>query len=186
MLLIFWRAVSLSCILPPLILAIIKGELKINKFGDGFLRCEVCGRRIFGEPQKVLIERAKMTVCENCAKLGSIRWKTQAPKLRRKTAKPPLRTLKSRRHTTTSESLELVEDFSLQVRQKREKLGLSHEDLGRKIGEKVRGTPRRSGRLAAPRPDRCSSRLWESTPHTTPLRGDGKDSGVVGGVTRCR
>jgi len=35
------------------------------------------------------------------------------------------------------ETLELVEDFSFRVRQAREKLGLSQEDLGRKLNEKV-------------------------------------------------
>ncbi|HEX68750.1 MAG TPA: TIGR00270 family protein, partial [Candidatus Bathyarchaeota archaeon] len=33
--------------------------------------------------------------------------------------------------------LELIEDYSVKVRQARERLGLSHEDLGKKIGEKV-------------------------------------------------
>lgn len=36
-----------------------------------------------------------------------------------------------------TQTLELVDDFNLRVRQAREKLGLSHEDLGRKIGERV-------------------------------------------------
>ena len=39
--------------------------------------------------------------------------------------------------STINEALELVDDFGLRVRQGREKLGLSHEDLGRKIREKV-------------------------------------------------
>ena len=36
-----------------------------------------------------------------------------------------------------TENLELTRDFALQVRRAREGLELSHEDLGRKIGEKV-------------------------------------------------
>ena len=36
-----------------------------------------------------------------------------------------------------TEALELVGDFGLRVRRAREELELSHEDLGRKIGEKV-------------------------------------------------
>ena len=34
-------------------------------------------------------------------------------------------------------SLELVEDFRTKVRKAREKLGLSHEELGKKLNEKV-------------------------------------------------
>jgi putative transcription factor len=36
-----------------------------------------------------------------------------------------------------AESLELVDDVGIKVRQAREKTGLSHEDLGKKISEKV-------------------------------------------------
>ena len=35
------------------------------------------------------------------------------------------------------DSLELIDDYSVRVRQARERLGLTHEDLGKKIGEKV-------------------------------------------------
>lgn len=36
-----------------------------------------------------------------------------------------------------AENLELVDNFGSHIRQAREKMGLSHEDLGRKISEKV-------------------------------------------------
>ena len=36
-----------------------------------------------------------------------------------------------------TEALELVDKFGLRIRRAREKLELSHKDLGRKIGEKV-------------------------------------------------
>ena len=35
------------------------------------------------------------------------------------------------------ESVELAEDFGAKIRQAREKLGMDHEDLGKKISEKV-------------------------------------------------
>jgi putative transcription factor len=39
--------------------------------------------------------------------------------------------------TTVDTGLELAEDFDVKIRQAREKLGLSHEDLGKRISEKV-------------------------------------------------
>ncbi len=101
------------------------------------VQCEVCGRRIFGKPHKVVIEGAKMMVCGECAKLGSIYWETRAPQRRRRAVKLPPRSSKRKPPSKVTETLELVDDFDSRVRQGREKMGLSHEDLGRRIGEKV-------------------------------------------------
>jgi putative transcription factor len=46
-------------------------------------------------------------------------------------------TPKKRQAPKLAEEVELVKDFSSRVRQGREKMELSHEDLGKKIGEKV-------------------------------------------------
>lgn len=81
-----------------------------------------------------------MIVCGKCAKLGSISWEMQTPQRVKKLAKPkpPLpRTLKKRQPPKLAEELELVNDLGSCVRQGREKMGLSHKYLGKKIGEKV-------------------------------------------------
>ncbi|MFQ6080065.1 MAG: multiprotein bridging factor aMBF1 [Candidatus Bathyarchaeia archaeon] len=101
------------------------------------MRCEVCGRRIFGKPHKAVIEGAKLLVCGECVKLGSIYWETRAPQRRRRLVKPPPKISKRKPPPTITEALELVDDFGSRVRRGREKLGLTHEDLGRRIGEKV-------------------------------------------------
>jgi len=104
------------------------------------VRCEVCGHRIRGKPYKATIEGAKMIVCGKCAKLGSISWEMQIPQRVKKLAKPKsplLRTPKKKQPPKLAEELELVNDFSSRIRQGREKMELSHEDLGKKIGEKV-------------------------------------------------
>ncbi len=104
------------------------------------MQCEVCGHRIEGKPYRAIIEGAKMTVCEECAELGSVSW--EAPQVKRtvkKKAKLTLKILPKRMppELGLTQTLELADDFSLRVRRAREKLGLSHEDLGKKIGEKV-------------------------------------------------
>jgi putative transcription factor len=93
-----------------------------------------------GKPYKATIEGAKMIVCGKCAKLGSISWEIQTPQRVKKLAaplSPPLRAPKKRQPPKLAEEMELVNDFSVRVRQGREKMELSHEDLGKRIGEKV-------------------------------------------------
>jgi len=105
------------------------------------LRCEVCGRRINGKPLKVIIEGAKLTVCIECSKLG----KTYYEEPKQRVASPKVGTAlrpliiqtKKPQAPKVDTSLELVENFDLKIRQAREKLGLSHEQLGKRINEKV-------------------------------------------------
>lgn len=83
-----------------------------------------------------------MVVCGRCAGLASDFWELPPPTLKpQRKARSAIRlppTLQVKRQLPeTNQTLELVDDFSLQVRKARRKLGLSHEDLGRKIGEKV-------------------------------------------------
>jgi putative transcription factor len=104
-----------------------------------WLHCEVCGSRIRGTPYRAMIEGAKLTVCGECAKLGSILWEAKSePRLKKIAKRLPQPMLAARKKPVKlQETLELVEDFSSRVRQAREKLGLSQEDLGRKLNEKV-------------------------------------------------
>ena len=103
------------------------------------MQCEVCGRQIFGNPIRSIIEGAKMRVCAECAKLGSGYWEPKPQRRAKRSPKPqpitPL--LKRKLRSTVTETLELVGDLGQRVRQAREGLELSHEDLGRKIREKV-------------------------------------------------
>jgi len=80
-----------------------------------------------------------MTVCAECSKLGSGYWEPKPQRRAKKSTKyPPIQPFaKRRQRMTVPETLELVGDFGQRVRQAREGLELSHEDLGRKIREKV-------------------------------------------------
>ena len=104
------------------------------------MQCEVCGRKILGKPVNATIEGAKMIVCGKCAKLGTVYFEeppSPALRKRRVTTRPRTKFSLKKQPPKVTETLELVENFSLQIRQAREHLGLNHEDLGRKIGEKV-------------------------------------------------
>jgi len=104
------------------------------------LRCEVCGRRIIGPPYKAMIEGAKMLVCNECSKLGSVYWEAKTePRMKKISKRLPQTVLAPRRQPSiiVEESVELIDDFGVKVRKAREKLGMSHKDLGKKISEKV-------------------------------------------------
>ena len=105
------------------------------------MRCEVCGRRIIGKPFNVIIEGAKLTVCKECSKLGKIYFEEPKQKiagLRLGTRpKPLIIQAKKPEAPNVDTNSELVENFDLKIRRAREKLGLSHDELGKKINEKV-------------------------------------------------
>jgi len=81
-----------------------------------------------------------MLVCSECSKLGSIYWEAKTePRMKKVSRRLPQPVIAPRKQPsiTVEESVELIDDFSVKVRQAREKLGMNHEDLGKKISEKV-------------------------------------------------
>lgn len=105
------------------------------------LRCEVCGRKIHGEPITALIEGAKLTVCSECSRHGKIIYDEPKPKaLMAKpsgTRRPLAIQIKKPPEISVDTSIELVENYGDKIREAREKFGLSHEDLGKRLNEKV-------------------------------------------------
>ena len=105
------------------------------------MRCEVCGRRINGKPFKVIIEGAKLTVCVECSKLGKTYYEEPKQELTvlrsRAPGKPLIVQIRKPQAPKVDTSLELVANYAAKIRQAREKLGLSHDDLGKRINEKV-------------------------------------------------
>jgi putative transcription factor len=105
------------------------------------MQCEVCGRKIIGKQYKAIIEGAIMLVCSECAHYGTRSWEAETkPKTK------PIQPLKPKPITLhvpsvhkaiQEEALELIEDYPKKIRQAREKLNLTHEELGRKINERV-------------------------------------------------
>ena len=105
------------------------------------MQCEVCGRKIIGKQYKAIIEGAIMLVCNECAHYGTRHWEAET-KPKTKPIQPPkpkplAPPVPSVQNAVQEEALELVEDYPKKIRQAREKLGLAHEELGRKINERV-------------------------------------------------
>lgn len=92
---------------------------------------------ISGAPFRVVIEGANLLACGECSRLSSAKSFTKLIKSRMPPiGKPSISATKGAFHEFEME-LELVNDFPKQIKRAREKLQLTHEDLGRKIGEKI-------------------------------------------------
>ena len=117
------------------------------------MRCEVCGRKIHDEPVKAVIEGARLTVCLECSKHGKVILHDTAdfPAPQKTTVTtatyPSSSSTKSTMHlpvilkkppvAQVQLTTELIDGYAGKIRVAREKLALSHEDLGKKINEKA-------------------------------------------------
>ena len=103
------------------------------------MRCEVCGRKIHTEPITAVIEGAKLTVCVECSKHGKIIY--EEVELSQKTLKKPLAPVTVVQKKPIVAKVEITqeptEDYANKIRSAREKLGLTHEELGKRINEKA-------------------------------------------------
>ena len=96
------------------------------------MRCEICGRPIYGKPHLVVIEGAVLRVCASCAKLG----KPYNP--RTPVASPqPKGPVHRRRSVEDIEDLFVDPGYNLVVKGARERMGLTQEELAYKVGEKT-------------------------------------------------
>jgi len=104
------------------------------------LFCEVCGREIVGKPARSLVEGATLIVCRNCASLGKeLPGFPDRPRPQRAVApgpgsrpRPPIESL-----PRSIEESDLVDDYPRVVKQAREKMGLSQQELAFRAKEKL-------------------------------------------------
>ncbi len=103
------------------------------------MRCEVCGHKIHDEPITAVIEGAKLTVCVECSKHGKIIYEEPAaPKQAVKKPQAPI-SMVPRKPLVANVQItqEVTEDYANTIKAAREKLGLTHEELGKRINEKA-------------------------------------------------
>ena len=97
--------------------------------------CEVCGSPLKTGPNKVEIDGAIMIVCNNCVRLGR---PVGGPLVRDARPNPIQSGFRSASSSTgpPTPEYEVDPEYNIKIRQAREKLGLSQEDLGRMLNEK--------------------------------------------------
>lgn len=116
--------------------------------GGLFLLCEVCGQEILGKAKKVNIEGANLIVCENCARFSDSSLRASAkqpqkPKISKNASTKRVSVVKKPKSRSVvkkdffSDSYDLLDDYADKIRKAREEKGLSHEELAKKINERV-------------------------------------------------
>jgi putative transcription factor len=104
--------------------------------------CEVCGSPLRASPNRVEIDGAIMIVCNNCARLGRQIGPVIPPRMRPSPVQSGMRTnpmqgaLRTMAQRPIEPEYEVDPDYHLKIRQAREKLSLSQEQLGKLINEK--------------------------------------------------
>ena len=99
--------------------------------------CEVCGHEIVGKPARALVEGATLVVCKQCLGLGTElpgfpdrpRPRAPAPFSR---ARPPIERLPK-----AVEELDVLEEYPRVIKEAREKMGLSQQELAFKAKERL-------------------------------------------------
>ena len=105
------------------------------------MNCDICGDRILGRPNHVVVEGARLAVCAKCSVHGEDYWQPVVPSRapERSTPKPfrarPKRQAESLPKVYTE--LELRDDYAIRIRKAREKLGLTQEDLALRVKERL-------------------------------------------------
>jgi putative transcription factor len=100
-------------------------------------QCEICGAEISGTPQKIVIDRSTMEVCKSCARFGKPEDKFTLVPRKMVPAERAFTVSRPKPRDHFKDLTELVPDFGRKIREAREGLGLSAEELGGRIKEKA-------------------------------------------------
>jgi putative transcription factor len=102
--------------------------------------CPICGGKIWGKGQKVLIEGAKITVCQSCAQYGKKiipKTKFSSGKRIAKTRQKITKKKPFKKSTSVLEpSIEIVSDYCKRIRNARTQKNLTQEQFAQKLNEK--------------------------------------------------
>lgn len=99
------------------------------------MECEICGKPLSDKPKRAKVDGSVMYVCDDCAKFGRIQ--KEPPKSKFIKTKTKGKKQQKRQYRKEEPSEELIDNFNVTIRNKRESKNWSREQLGQKINEKV-------------------------------------------------
>lgn len=99
--------------------------------------CEICGCKIQGNSQKIMIEGTALIVCQNCAnvKASYSIHKQKNEKIFKRTLNKKVEPV-IKKTELDKNKYDIVEDYSIRIKSKREELGLTIEVLAKQVNEK--------------------------------------------------
>lgn len=105
------------------------------------MSCEICGRKIIDSPSRIMVEGLQLMACHRCSGHGE-KVKFDIDKIRsgmskRSKIESRIRKANSRRFTDSLENLEIVEDYYRKIKEGRERMGISQEELAKYLKEKL-------------------------------------------------
>lgn len=109
-----------------------------SKGSDVDKECPICGGIIWGKGQNVLIEGAKMIVCQSCAQYG-VKVHERLPKSATKQSsyqKPRSAPKKKYVPRDNIEKVEIVSDYAFRIRNARTQNKLNQDQFAQKLNEK--------------------------------------------------
>ena len=110
--------------------------MNAKRTSDVDRECPICGSIIWGKGVKVLIEGAKMTVCQACAQHGEKIVKRQQPQVKLSKPKTSSSSLIPKYRKEINNDLEIVDDYDKRIRRVRQKLKLNQDQFANKLNEK--------------------------------------------------
>ena len=110
-----------------------------NHVGGPGLNCDICGREIIGPAFKVKVEGAKMLACRSCQRLGEPYQEDPVPQQPRpgiiRLPNPSIR--RTPELPKDIQELDVAENFADIIRKRRMKLGISQEELAKRVKAKL-------------------------------------------------
>ncbi len=97
--------------------------------------CPICGGKIWGKGEKVIIEGAKIIVCQSCAQFG-VKIKSKPKKTATLYSKPKSSVKKVIYRREIEESVEFVSDYAIRIRNARNARGFNQDQFAQKLNEK--------------------------------------------------
>jgi putative transcription factor len=109
-----------------------------SRYNEIDKECPICGSIIWGKGQKVLIEGAKITVCDSCAQHGTKIQKFSAGIQKKKPFRQKSQIPQKRQNIKTDiiDDWEIIPDYAKKIRKKRDSLGLNQDQFAQKLNEK--------------------------------------------------
>jgi len=107
--------------------------------------CPVCGGIIWGRGQKVILEGARVTVCDNCAQYGKkVSTQTKKSKYSPKRSqfasqtekKPIIKRKSSFSSKLIEDDIEIIPDYAKKIRDVRSAKNLNQDQFAQKLNEK--------------------------------------------------